>query len=161
MKLKIEYINIADIKPYAGNVKEHPSDQIEQIKKSIEEFGFADPIAIWKDEIVEGHGRYLAAQEMGLDKVPVIRLDDLTDEQRRAYTLVHNKLTMNTGFNIEMLDLELNAIDDIDMEQFGFEFVDEWIEHEKYAEITQERVERILNLDKAVFPGVNLMTFLF
>lgn len=153
MKLKIEYINIADIKPYAGNVKEHPSDQIEQIKKSIEEFGFADPIAIWKDEIVEGHGRYLAAQEMGLDKVPVIRLDDLTDEQRRAYTLVHNKLTMNTGFNIEMLDLELNAIDDIDMEQFGFEFVDEWIEHEKYAEITQERVERILNLDKAVFPG--------
>lgn len=82
-KLKIEYLSIGELVPYAGNAKEHPPAQIQQIKKSIEEFGFNDPIAIWgTGEIIEGHGRLMAAQELGLDRVPVVRLDNLTDEQR-------------------------------------------------------------------------------
>lgn len=123
MKLKIEYLNKQDLKPYANNAKIHTGEQIEQIKKSIEEFGFNDPIAIWHDnEIIEGHGRLLAVMEMDdIEQVPVIRLDDLTEEQRKAYTLVHNKLTMNTDFDIGILDIELNDIVDIDMEQFGFD----------------------------------------
>ena len=154
MRLKVEYIPVDDIQPYAGNAEIHTAEQIEQIKKSITEFGFNDPIAIYKDgKIIEGHGRYIAAKELEMDKVPIIRLDDLTEEQRQAYILVHNKLTMNTGFDFDLLQLELDNISEIDMEQFGFEFVDEWLEHEKNAEVTQERVERILNLDKAVFPG--------
>lgn len=122
MKLKIEYLNKEDLKPYANNAKIHTGEQIEQIKKSIEEFGFNDPIAIWHDnEIIEGHGRLLAVMEMDdIEQVPVIRLDGLTDEQRKAYTLVHNKLTMNTDFDIGILDIELDDIVDIDMEQFGF-----------------------------------------
>ena len=121
--LKIEYIPIEDIKPYENNAKLHPQEQIQQIKNSILEFGFDDPIAIWKDNIIiEGHGRLIAAQELGYKEIPVIRLDDLTDEQRRAYTLVHNKLTMNSGFDIEMLNIELGGIDRIDMSDFGFEF---------------------------------------
>lgn len=62
--------------------------------------GFDDPIAIWKNgEIIEGHGRLIAAQQLEMKTVPIIRLDDLTDEQRRAYALIHNKLTMNSGFD--------------------------------------------------------------
>lgn len=123
MNLKIEYLNKEELRPYANNAKVHTAEQVEQIKKSIREFGFNDPIAVWKrNEIIEGHGRLLAAMEMDeLDAIPVIRLDDLSDEQRRAYMLVHNKLTMNTDFDIDVLGGELDGIFDIDMEQFGFD----------------------------------------
>lgn len=126
MNLKIEYVPIADIKPYELNAKLHPPEQIAQIKRSIEQFGFDDPIAIWKDgTVIEGHGRLIAAQEMGIKKVPVIRLDSLTDAQRRAYTLVHNKLTMNSGFDIDTLSYELTAVEfEIDMSEFGFDASD-------------------------------------
>ena len=119
--LKIEYLKKNELKPYANNAKIHTAEQIEQIKNSIRQFGFNDPIAIWHDnEIIEGHGRLLAAMEMDeVETVPVIRLDELTDEQRRAYMLVHNKLTMSTGFNIDLLNEELKEVD-VDMEKFGF-----------------------------------------
>ena len=120
MNLKIEYLPVEELMPYANNAKEHPAEQIEQIKKSIQEFGFDDPLGIWKNEIVEGHGRLIAALEIGLDTVPVIKLDHLSDEQRRAYALVHNKLTMNSGFNIDLLQIELDDLD-IDMTDYGFE----------------------------------------
>jgi hypothetical protein len=120
MELKVEYVPVDSIKPYAGNAKEHPQDQIEQIKQSIKEFGFNDPCAIWNGEIVEGHGRYEAAKQLGYTEIPVIRLDDLTDEQRRAYGLIHNQLTMNSGFDAEALEAELASISDIEMEVYGF-----------------------------------------
>lgn len=122
MQLKIEYLKKEELRPYANNAKIHTAEQVEQIKKSIREFGFNDPIAVWhENEIVEGHGRLLAAMEMDeLETVPVIRLDELTDEQRRAYMLVHNKLTMNTEFDIDLLNLELDDITDMDMTDFGF-----------------------------------------
>lgn len=120
-KLKVEYIPTEQLKPYANNAKIHTNEQIDQIVTSIKEFGFNDPIAIWKDnEIIEGHGRLLAATILGIKEVPIIRLDELTDEKRRAYMLVHNQLTMNTGFDFSALDIELDNID-IDMEQFGFD----------------------------------------
>lgn len=120
-QLKIEYLPIDALTPYDRNAKEHPPEQIEQIKESIRQFGMNDPIGIWSDEnlIVEGHGRLIALQEMGETEVPTIRLDHMTDEQRRAYTLVHNKTTMNSGFDMEILNAELDELD-IDMEDFGF-----------------------------------------
>lgn len=122
MKLKIEYIPIEDLKTYANNAKIHTAEQIEQIKKSIEEFGMNDPIAVWKDnEIIEGHGRLIALKELGFTEAPIIRLDNLTDEERRAYALVHNKLTMNTDFDFDILSLELGDISSINMSDFGFE----------------------------------------
>jgi DNA modification methylase len=82
---------------------------------------------VWgENEIVEGHGRLLAAMDMDdIDTVPVIRLDELTDEQRRAYMLVHNKLTMNTDFDLDILTVELDDIFDIDMSDFGFDLDEE------------------------------------
>lgn len=121
MKLEIEYVDIESIKPYEKNAKLHPKEQIEQIKKSIQEFGMDDPIGIWKDEIVEGHGRLIACKELGYTEVPIIRLDHLNDEQRKAYALAHNKLTMNSDFDIDILNDELMSFTNIDMSDFGFD----------------------------------------
>lgn len=120
-KLKIEYVDINSIRPYKNNAKQHPQEQIEQIKRSIEQFGMDDPIGIWKDEIVEGHGRLIACKELGYTEVPIIRLDHLTDEERKAYTLAHNKLTMNSDFDIDILNEELMNFETIDMTEFGFD----------------------------------------
>jgi ParB-like chromosome segregation protein Spo0J len=120
--MKIEKLGIEKIRPYENNAKLHPKEQIEQIKKSIEEFGNNDPIAIDENNvIIEGHGRYFALKELGYKEAEIIRLSHLSDEQRKAYTLVHNKLTMNTGFDFEKLNFELGEIKNIDMSKFDFE----------------------------------------
>ena len=121
MSLKIDYIKIEELKPYKNNAKIHTTEQIEQIKKSIKDYGMNDPIGVWKDNtIIEGHGRLEACKQLGYEEVPIIRLENLTDEERRAYTLIHNQTTMNTGFNIELLNNELEDIT-IDLSDYGFE----------------------------------------
>ena len=120
-QLKIEYVDINSIKPYSKNAKLHDKKQIEQIKKSIELFGMDDPIGIWNNEIVEGHGRFIACNELGMTEVPIIRLDHLTDEERKAYTLAHNKLTMNSNFDLDILNDELKIFETIDMTDFDFD----------------------------------------
>jgi len=147
-KLQIEYVSKEQLKPYAKNAKLHTDEQVEQIKKSIEEFGFNDPIAIWHDnEVIEGHGRLLAVMEMDdIDTVPIIRLDDLTDEQRRAYMLVHNKLTMNTGFDFELLDIELKEIteglDSLDMADFGFDTAGSFFDETELDKLFEDAPEK-------------------
>lgn len=122
--MNIVKIKINDLTPYENNAKIHTKEQIEQIKTSIEKFGMNDPIGVWgeKNIIVEGHGRVEALKELGYIEVECIRLDHLTDEERRAYTLAHNKLTMNTDFDFEKLEEELMNIDTIDMTDFDFKF---------------------------------------
>lgn len=121
--MNIVKINIKQITPYKNNAKIHTEEQIEQIKKSIEEFGMNDPIAVWGEDniIVEGHGRLEALKQLGYNEVDCIRLDHLTNEERKAYTLAHNKLTMNTDFDFDILNEELEDITDIDMSDFGFD----------------------------------------
>lgn len=143
-KMKIEKIKIEDIKPYENNAKLHPPEQIEQIKKSIKEFGNNDPIAVDENnEIIEGHGRYLALKDLGYKEIEVIRLNHLTEEQKRAYSLIHNKLTMDTGFDFNILDAELTYINEINMSDFGFE--DEEINEEDFE--TDFNLEIRENLD--------------
>ena len=93
MQLEIVYLSPQELKPYENNTRKHAPEDIEQIKASIEADGFNDPIGIWGEDnlIVEGHGRQIAAMEMGLDKVPCIRLDHMTDTQRRDYAIRHNR----------------------------------------------------------------------
>ena len=137
--LKIEYLPISDFKPYENNAKIHTEEQIEQIEKSIKEYGMCDPIGVWHDEIVEGHGRLLALKNMGETIAPFVRLDHLTDEERREYMLVHNQLTMNTGFDENLLRKELETIEkdlsDFDLSEFPQKNVaEEKKEHEKMLE---------------------------
>lgn len=119
----MEVINVAieDITPYQNNAKRHPKKQIDRIIKSIEEFGYNDPIAIDENNIIiEGHGRFEAVKQLGYTQVPCIQLKHLTEEQKKAYILVHNKLNMETGFDDEILGKELDSILDIKMDDFGF-----------------------------------------
>jgi ParB-like chromosome segregation protein Spo0J len=139
--LKIEYVDINTLKEYEKNAKLHPQEQIEQIKKSIQEFNMIDPIGVWKDNsIIEGNGRYKACKQLGIKEVPIIRLDHLSDEERKAYTLAHNKLTMNSDFDLDILNDELDDILNIDMSDFGFdldledEFDEENLEDERQKE---------------------------
>lgn len=122
--MKIEKLKLSEITPYINNAKEHPQEQIDQIKGSIKEFGFNDPIAIDENNvIIEGHGRYIALQQLGVEEVEVIRLDHLSEIQKKQYIIAHNKLTMNTGFNLEKLKLELKEIEinEKDLSLTGFE----------------------------------------
>lgn len=123
--MNIEVIEIEKLVEYENNAKIHTLDQIEQIKKSIQEFGFNDPIAIDENNIIiEGHGRLYALKELGYKEIDCIRLTHLDEQQKKAYILAHNKLTMNTGFDFEMLQNELKQIDNFDMTDFGFEIID-------------------------------------
>lgn len=154
--MKIEKIKLSEIKPYENNAKKHPKEQIEQIKKSITEFGMCDPIAIDEDNvIIEGHGRYIALQQLGYKEVDCIRIENLTEEQKRAYILVHNKLTMNTGFDMEKLEKEIEGIKSIDMSYFDFEIYPEEIELPEVEAEDQEQIYRMtLNFSEEQFQEV-------
>ena len=128
--LQVTMMPTSDLIPYALNAKQHPDKQVAQIAASISEFGMNDPVAVWHNPkgepiIVEGHGRVLALQKLHVDMCPVITLDNLTDEQRQAYTLIHNKLTMDTGFDPETLSAALGQIHDIDMSEYDLSVPDE------------------------------------
>ena len=139
MELKIEYITLDKLKPYEKNARKHQKADLSTIKASIKEFGMSDPIGVWgKDNIiVEGHGRYLACKELGIDNVPVIHLDHLTDEQRRAYALAHNKTAEMSEWDFDLLGDELADILDIDMSDFGFDLSED---EEEETEIIEDEV---------------------
>ena len=128
VKLEVTKARTEDLKEYKNNVKAHEWLQVQQIANSIEEFGFNDPIGVWHNpsgelEIVEGHGRLLAARELGMEEVPIVVLDHLTDEQRRAYAIVHNKITMDTGFDPEKILADMDELD-FDFEGLGFNAIE-------------------------------------
>lgn len=123
--LRIEMLPVDALQEYEGNARQHGDIDVAAIKASIEQFGFNDPIGIWGENvIVEGHGRLQAAKALGMTEVPCIRLDHLTDEERRAYALAHNKTAELSGWNFQQLDLELAGIKSIDMSKFGLEIME-------------------------------------
>jgi DNA modification methylase len=120
MELKIEYIAVDELKPYERNNKKHEDFDVGEIAKSIDKYGMVDPIGIWKGNvIVEGHGRLLACKKLGIDTVPCIRLDHLTDEHRREYAIVHNKSSELALYDFDNLADELA---ELDLSDFEFDF---------------------------------------
>lgn len=122
--LRIEYLSVGALKPAERNARKHTEADINAIVESIKEFGFSDPIGIWggANIIVEGHGRLLAAQRLGMTEVPCIRLDHLTDEQRRAYALAHNKTAELSDWDFSALEAELDDLKDaFNLAAFGFD----------------------------------------
>lgn len=125
LRLAISYLQPRDLVPDPRNARTHPKRQIDQIRTSIETFGFTNPVLIDPDKnIIAGHGRILAAKAMGLAEVPVIVLADLTDVQKRALRIADNKIALNAGWDIEILQIELAELAsikfDIDLALTGF-----------------------------------------
>jgi DNA modification methylase len=116
-ELKVQLLPVASLKPWVRNPRTHSARQIEQIADSIREFGFVNPVLIDADRgVIAGHGRVKAAGLLGIESVPTIRLDGMTEAQRRAYVLADNKLAENAGWDYELLGLELQYLSEIDLD---------------------------------------------
>jgi len=120
---QIKWEAVDKLIPYAKNARTHSDEQVAQIAGSIKEFGFNNPILVDKDNsVIAGHGRLMAARKLGMDKVPVVELQHLTESQRKAYVLADNRIALNSGWDTSMLSLELQDLkDDIDLSLLGFD----------------------------------------
>jgi ParB-like chromosome segregation protein Spo0J len=135
---QLEQVETKNLIPYARNSRTHSETQVAQIAASIREFGFNNPVLIGFDnDIIAGHGRVLAAQKLQLEKVPCIRIDHLTENQKRAYVIADNRIALNAGWDEEMLKLELADLKEteIDLELLGFS------DSEITALITEEEIK--------------------
>lgn len=122
-ELKITYKKTNDLIPYARNARKHSDAQVTQIAASIQEFGFNAPIAVDKNNVViYGHGRLLAAKKLGLETVPTVSLEHLTENQRKAYILADNQIALNSTWDDAFLQLELTELkeSEYDLNKIGF-----------------------------------------
>ncbi len=124
--MQIEYLNIDEVIPYENNPRNNDGEAVDRVATSIKEYGFKSPIIVDKDNvIIAGHTRYKAAKKLNLDTVPVIKANDLTPAQIRAYRLADNRTSEYATWNNELLSIELEELQDLDfdLELTGFE---EW-----------------------------------
>ena len=122
--LKVEYVKIDSLAPYPFNNKVHTAKQISDIAISIKRFGFNQPIVIDKDSvIVAGHGRLEAAKKLGYKEVPVVRVSELTESEIKAYRILDNKVSADTGYDFENLKIEVRSLEDagLDTKEFSFD----------------------------------------
>ena len=124
--LRIRYVDVTSLTPYPGNARTHSKKQIAQIAASIRQFGFNNPVLIdFAYQVIAGHGRILAASNLGILKVPTVRLDHLSDAERRAYIIADNRLAELAGWDQEILRIELQHLTGLDLnfdvEITGFE----------------------------------------
>ena len=121
---RLEKVNIDKLVPYARNARTHSKEQILQLRSSLREFGFVNPVIVDKDlNIIAGHGRVLAAKEEGITEVPCVFVEHLTEAQKRAYIIADNRLALNAGWDTEMLSVELADLQgvDFDLSLLGFD----------------------------------------
>jgi len=122
--MQIQQIPLEQLIPYVNNSRTHSDEQVSQIAASIKEFGFNNPVLVDKDNgIIAGHGRVQAARRLGLTEVPCVRLEHLTETQRKAYIIADNRLALNAGWDNELLTIELNDLlaDNFALELLGFD----------------------------------------
>lgn len=124
---KLELVAIDKLVPYINNARTHSPAQIKQIQASIREFGFINPVLIdGKHNIIAGHGRVMAAKNEGLDRVPCLFIEHLTEAQKKAYIIADNKLAENAGWDMELLRVELEGLQalDFNMDLIGFDDIE-------------------------------------
>lgn len=146
--LQIEYLPTEVLIPYVNNSRTHSDAQVTQVAASIKEFGFTNPILVDESNgIIAGHGRLMAAQKLGLDEVPTITLVGLTDAQRKAYVIADNQLALNSGWNDELLKVELeNLLEmDFDINILGFNGMPDFDDEADYSLLDDDDADGILN----------------
>lgn len=165
-KRKLEYIAIDALKEYERNTRTHSDEQVEQLKRSITAFGFTNPVLIDENnEIIAGHGRRIAAHELGMSEVPCLRLIGLTEAQKKALRIADNQLALNAGWDEEMLRIELADLktEDFDLDILGFsmEELEKFSQGRDYGHM-QELLYNGLNDKKAdIQPDTFGVTFNF
>ena len=125
---EVQEVTLTSLVPYERNAKIHGADQIEKLKASIQEFGFLTPCLIDRNyNIIAGHGRVMAARELGMETVPCVFIEGLTDTQRRAYILADNRLGELGEWDMDAVNIELTELDDLDFDitLTGFELFEE------------------------------------
>lgn len=125
--MQIELIDIEKLIPYAMNARTHSDAQVAQIAGSIKDFGFTNPCLIDEENgLIAGHGRVMAARKLKIKEIPCIRLAHLTEVQKKAYILADNRIALNSGWDIELLKVELEKlkIEDVDLKILGFDDVE-------------------------------------
>jgi ParB-like chromosome segregation protein Spo0J len=158
MKPEIEHLALETLIPYARNSRTHSDEQVAQIAASIREFGFTNPVLIdGEGGIIAGHGRVLAARKLSLTEVPCIRLAHLSDAQKRAYVIADNKLALNSGWDIDMLKVELSDLValgfDLDLTGFSAEEIDAMMSLEIATGLTDEDAVPEVRPDPVSKPG--------
>lgn len=156
--LKVAYIAATDIIPYTNNPRMHSEKQITQIAASIKEFGFNNPILLdERNGVVAGHGRLAAAEKLGMTLVPTITLEGLTEAQRKAYVIADNKIALNSGWDDELLRIELEILSDsgLDLDVLGWDVLPEFAEDVSYDVLDDDDVAEQLedmtsNVRKAI-----------
>ena len=114
---ELQLVPIEKLVPYANNARTHSPEQIKKLRSSLREFGFINPVIIDRDYgVIAGHGRILAAQEEGLEKVPCVFADHLTEAQKKAYIIADNRMAMDAGWDEEMLRVEIEALQAADFD---------------------------------------------
>ena len=114
---RYENVDIDKLIPYERNARTHSAEQVEKIARSIKEFGFINPVLIDGDfGIIAGHGRVEGAKKLGMTKVPCLFVEDLSDEQKRAYIIADNKLALDAGWDDELLKMELAELKELDFD---------------------------------------------
>lgn len=149
---KIIKRKIADLIPFAKNSRTHSDEQVAQIAASIKEWGWTTPILVDADGmIIAGHGRVLAARKLGIEEAPTIVADGWTEAQKRAYVIADNKLALNSGWDDELLALELGELDDLgfDVTLTGFdaeELAKLFDNNDEESELKEESYSEVFNI---------------
>ena len=145
---KIENVDPKKLVPYKNNAKIHGKKQLEKLKDSIQEFGFVSPCLIDKDyNLIAGHGRVLAAKELGLQEVPCVFIEGLSDQQRRAYILADNRLGELGEWNMELIAEELEQLMDegFNIDLTGFSIDDSILDGEAVSDVVDKSVDDYVN----------------
>lgn len=150
-QMQIVNLPLSALTPYEKNTRKHTEKDIEKIVESIERYGFSDPIGIWGENniIVEGHGRMLAADLLGMDEVPCIRLDHMSDEQRREYAIAHNRTAEFSEWDFDNLQEELKDLnfEDFDLE---FDFIEDETEKERESIELNETISVVVDCETEI-----------
>jgi ParB-like chromosome segregation protein Spo0J len=153
---KLESVLVEALIPYARNARKHSDEQVAQLAASIREFGFNNPVLVDRDNgIIAGHGRVLAARKLGLEAVPCLRLDHLTETQRKAYILADNRLAeLGGGWDEEMLKLEIEQLQELkfDINFTGF--------NESEVDALLNQIDETTNTEKGKNPLEKLDKYL-
>lgn len=143
-ELQIEYLPVGSLKPYDKNARIHDDEDVEALMQSIRDYGFSDPVGVWGPEnlIVEGHGRLEAAKRLKMERVPVIHLDHMSEEQQRAYRLVHNRTAELSFWDTKLMKREAKTVTGLNLDAFRFFTEDRkqaaWQDVQKYCNLKKD-----------------------